>query len=532
MKKILQVLDIEGWAIDTLARAVADYNPQYEWKRVFLHPKDLEQNKLDLEPVRQAILWADVIDAQYWRTISQLLDRLPELKDKKIVLTHHNEKNLLSYEWPENITHIAKTKFSENELETKYPSHKIHYIANSFDHKKFSWNENYPPAEPMVGYVGRIAPWKGLKDVAKACYEIKVPLMIMGKHDKMSYWNEIPKEHQDNIRWDFFNCEDKDRADFYKEITVYVGNSGSGREVGTLGFIEALASGVPVVTTPSGLAKDIAEHEENMLVVDYDDYDQLKDSIKQVLESQALQQKLRKGGWETIRNYNDYRMAMEYRKVFNKLMFGGDLVSVIIPSTKERAEYIKRILLALESQSYDSIEAVIAWDGTKTRAEEAQLMNEVSAKFPVKHVFTRQSGYNLAMARNMAVVEADGKYLMFCDSRMLPASNAVEVFIQKLKEAPDEKSWLFGEKGGNKVNFVENFSFIEREKFIKAGMCLERITGYGAMSQELRMRFASQGFSFGYVKDAIAEPMVGSKQNTERRQQLIGSKNLLYKLGY
>lgn len=527
MKKILQILDIEGWAIDTLAKAIVEHNPHLEWRRAFLHPKDLEQNKIDLTQIKADIEWADIIDAQYWRTISQLIDLIPELKNKKIILTHHNEKNLLSYEWPDNIIHVAKTKYSEKVLKEKYQKDKVLYIPNSYDHRKFLYNEDYPPAEKAVGYVGRIAPWKGLKEVARACYELKTPLYIMGRHDKMSYFEEIPKEHRENIRWDYFNCEDKDRADFFKNITVYVGNSGSGREVGTLGFIEALASGVPVVTTPSGLAADIGVDDENMLLVDYDDYDQLKESIGRVLDSVTIQQKLRKAGWETIRNFNDYRMAIEYRKLFNSIMYSA-LVSVIIPATKDRAEQVSEILKALEKQTYKSLEAVIAWD--EELPFEATL--NISPTFPVKHVVTNRKGYNLAMARNLAVIEADGEYLMFCDSRMLPHEDSVAVFFNKFQDAPEEKVWLFGEKGGNKTNFVENFSFVKRSDFIRGGMCNERITGYGGMSQELRARYAAQGFSFGYVKEAKAEPMIGSKIQGERKQQLINMKNLLYKLGY
>ena len=65
----------------------------------------------------------------------------------------------------------------------------------------------------------------------------------------------------------------------YKEINIYVGNSGSGRETGPLGLIEAMASGVPCITTPSGIANDICEDQENSLVIDFDDYDGYTETV-------------------------------------------------------------------------------------------------------------------------------------------------------------------------------------------------------------------------------------------------------------
>lgn len=533
MKKILQIVDIYDWAIGTLAKGVMRTNQHFDWDTLAVHPKDLEQGKVDLNLVAEKIRNADVLDCQYWRTTSQLFDKLPEMKTKPLILTHHNEKNILSYDWPENVIHIAKTKYSENLLLEKYPKAKVYYIPNSFDPETFHYNMEYPPEEKMVGYVGRIVPWKGLKEIAKACYELKYPLMVMGKMDKPSYFAEIPKEHADNIRWDFFNCPNEARTDFYRNITCYVGNSGSGREVGTLGFIEALAVGVPVVTTRAGLAADIGEHDENMLLVDYDDYDGLKEAIKAVMETPAIQQKLRKNGWDTIRGYNDERMALMYRKVFNDIFYRGDLVSVIIPTTPEKVEQTCKILEALEESKYKTVEAVVIIDQCKEISPEFNKALKSSRSFAVKVLASGViGGYNLALCRNLGAIEAEGEMLLFNDNRMKPDPDAISEFMKVMYSRDKEaKFWLFGEKGGGKSTFVENFSMIRRRNFIVGGMCCERITAYGGMSQELRERFAKQGYEFGYVPAARAEQLCKSSLTPQKRDGVISMKNLLYKLG-
>lgn len=536
MKKILQIVDTYQWAIGTLAKGVMKHNEHFSWSTLELHPKDLELNKINLEPVKKEIMAADIIDCQYWRTCSQLFDAIPEMKSKPVLVTHHNEKNLLSYDWPSNVIHIAKTKYSERTLREAYPNAQIYLIPNCFDETEFKFNAEFPPEEAAVGYVGRVVPWKGLKNIARACFELKYPLMMMGKHDKMTYFNEIPQEHRDNMRWDFWDCEDSERKDFYRNITCYVGNSGGGREVGTLGFIEALACGVPVVSTPAGLAADIHDEDnENFALVDYDDYNGLKEAIQRVMESPSVQNELRKNGWNSIRQYNTERMAWQYRQVFNDLMYQRDLVSVIIPTTPDKSAQTMDILIALEAQTYRDWEAVVVFDQAVSDHTVSDFREAVKSviSHPVKVIETNVvGGYNLGLARNLGAIEADGKYIMLNDNRLKPEPTAIwELLGAVLKREKEAKVWVFGEKGGEKSTFVENFSFILRKHLINGGMFNERITAYGGMSQELRERFSHQGFEFGYVPTARAEQMAKSSLSPAKREGLIRMKNLLYKLG-
>lgn len=526
-KKILIIVDTWDWAIGTLAKAIVQHNVHYHWKLVSLHPRNLEAGDFDRKAIEDAIAWADIIDIQYWRTCSVLAGLVPQLKEKNIVLTHHNEKNLLSEDWSYVTKIIAKTKYSVDVLEKVYPG-KVEYIPNSYNPDEFPYNDNYSPTEKIVGYVGRITPWKGLKEILKACHELGYKLMIMGKHDKMDYWHSIPEEYKEVIDWSYFNCDNSDKLNFYKDITIYVGNSGSNHEVGTLGFIEALAVGVPVVTSPAGLAKDIGKDGENMLMFDYGNYDEMKSKMQELMENPGLQMKLRNEGWQTIRNYNDEKMAWGYRRVYNDLLCEKDLVSVVIPATFEREENVKNIISAFEKSTYKDIELIICWDHEMQESVKDRYSARVlSDMFPVKHVFTNRNGYNLAMSRNLGVIQSDGEYIMFCDSRMEPAPDAIEKMMEKI----DEKVWVFGEKGGGKKSFVENFSLISRREFIDAGMCNERINEYGGMSQELRERFASQGFKFEYQPEAIATQLCKSSMR-EKRSSIIRMKNLLYKIGF
>lgn len=543
MKKILQICDVEGWAIDRLASAIVKHNPQFEWKRIFAHPRDLDKDAVDLKPICEAIEWADAIDVQYWRVLHLLSQKIPEIKEKVIMLTHHNEKNLLSENWDYVDIHIAKTEWSKRRLlEAGYKD--VRYIANSFDPEVFQWNPAYPPAEVSIGFAGRVVRWKGIKEIAKAARELGVPFKIMGKQEDGEYLAEFAEEDFANIDWSFFNYPDEHISDFYQNISVYVCNSEPEREVGPLGVIEAMACGVPVVSTPCGIVKDIAKDRENVIIAPFGNYESLRDSIKEVLDSVQLANNLREGGWKTIRSHSDWVMAIEYSRVLYDLLGLQDnpfdkypWVSVVIPATFDRASYVKQILEGLDKQGYPNIEAVVVWDELGDSWKDKQDIG--THNFPIKELNTNQVGYNLAMARNIGTIEAGGELIVYCDSRFIPQPGAISEFVNRMNDhRPEDKVWLFGAKvskgiKSHKQSFVENWSCIRRQQIIDAGMFNERVNQYGGMSQELRSRFLAQKFELLYCDTVLADEIAKSNsRGLDRRKESIHMKALMAKLNF
>ena len=526
--KILQIVDVPDWAINRLAAPVVEYNDHFDWQVHFLHPKELEQGRIDLEPVRKAIEWCDVIDANYWRSLAQLAELIPQLKKKRVVLTHHNEKNLLDADWSYVHTFVCTTNYIEDTLKENYPNAKFVKIHNAYDWT-MKYQEKLDPPKPAIGYVGRVVEWKGLKEIARVAYELGFPLMFMGKIDKPNYFAQIPQEHRDNIDFTYMECDDDERREYFKQITCYIGFSGGGRETGPLGLMEAMACGVPVITTNAGIAADICQDDVNALIVDYDDYDGLKEATQRMMDSAQLRERLRADAWDTIRNFTDYRRSLLYRNMFNDLVkeiTGQELVSIITPYTNERIPQIEKILTSLNQQTYKNFELILIAD-----EETPSFPDHTSVKYPVKIFRTgKRDGYNLALARNLGVIESDGKYLMFCDSRLLPEPDAIEVFVNELKSKNPSKSWVFGSKGYEKTHFVENFSMIERQSLVMGGMFNERIDGYGGMSQELRERFLHQGFDLRFTPNAKSTEMLRARKDQKRREEIIKMKALLFKL--
>jgi len=117
--------------------------------------------------------------------------------------------------------------------------------------------------------------------------------------------------------------------------------------------------------------------------------------------------------------------------------------------------------------------------------------------------------------------------LVFCDDRLRMKPGAIEAFAKKIYS----KKWLWGEKDLTKKGFVENFSAVMRKDLINGGMFNERITKYGGLTQDIRMRFErGQGLIFEFVPGAKAEAIVKSHSKWNKKDQIVESKTLLWKL--
>jgi len=69
-------------------------------------------------------------------------------------------------------------------------------------------------------------------------------------------------------------------------------------------YIEALASGVPSVFTLSGIANEFIIHEENALVVNYQDAKSIQNALEELIENQKLKNDLIAAGKVSVMKYN------------------------------------------------------------------------------------------------------------------------------------------------------------------------------------------------------------------------------------
>ena len=462
---------------------------------------------------------------------------LREVRNIPSILVHHNQrrKAIEQYDFKKlgikKIVHhnqmgfnIYRDKFGTTEDLVHIP------LCVDLDEFQFS---DVEPENPAVGIVGRIVEWKRPAEIIRATRELGLKNLIMGMVNDIVYFDKIKAEGVDHVKWDFWDCPSEARKDAYRNMTIYVGYSDDSRETGTLGLLEAMASGVPVITTRAGIAGEIIDDGINGLIIEYDDsYEELKEKIKLLIEDKELRATLRKNAWNTVKNMPEVKMAWKFNQLWHETAFPDEpIVSVIIPATYDRAPEINSILQALEEQSYRNFEAIVIWDEVGEKDFEFRKF-----LFPIKELKTGRDGYNLAMARNMGICESAGEILVFCDSRLEPDPDSLMMFQQAVDHAGEitqggnKKVWFFGDKGSGKKSFVENFSAVKKEFLVVAGCFSERVNEYGGMSQELRTRWIKQGGLMTYLPSAVAKEIKSSKMTPEKRKSIIKMKQLLFQL--
>ena len=525
--KILIVQDSDKWAIGKLSRVIQDFNKHLDIEILSIPPKELraypEQNMQKFEDKVKSFN-PDVIHFQYW-DIANTLSKSEVCFNRKLILTHHNQKNLLSHDWHNFDLIVVHTQKAKEILETA-GYWNVRVIQHGIDVEKFQFKEKLDMNNKLLGYVGRVVPWKGLYDILKVAKEIDTEVLMMGYIDRAEYWQKCQEfNEQMDIR---FKTEEQVKC--FHEMACYVGNSDDGIEEGTLGFLEAMACGIPVITTPSGEAKDIIQDGVNGILVNFNDYEDLKYKISVFYGMpEKDRDKMRENAWNTVRNMSQEVMARKYEKVYYETLYRNDLVSIIIPTCK-RADTIKNVLDGYAKQTYHPIELIIVVDDEWNEEYEGVLFKwKMENNIPIKWLYTYNKGYGLAQARNMGIFEATGHYLIFNDDRYIPNNKAVEIFIERLKGSK-ERSAVWGDKGAGKRDFMENFFAIRKKDISDAGMFNERGNQYGFQSQEIRERFRNLGYKLFFEPMAQADTQFGTHNKTNKRYEIFKSKLMLWKL--
>lgn len=110
-----------------------------------------------------------------------------------------------------------------------------------------------------------------------------------------------------------------DIVECYNVLDLYIVSSRA--EGGPKALLEAMATGVPIVTTKVGMASYLIENEINGFMSDIDDIDQLFLNSIKILKNFDLRKKIINNGFKTIKKYSWQNVAKQYYfKIYKKLL--------------------------------------------------------------------------------------------------------------------------------------------------------------------------------------------------------------------
>lgn len=104
---------------------------------------------------------------------------------------------------------------------------------------------------------------------------------------------------------------------YYHALDLYLITSRD--EGGPMSLLEAMASGVPVVSTRMGMPKDVIRHGENGMLAEIEDVDGLVESVCRLLDAPELAGRIAQAARETVRAYDWPLIADKYARMLYNL---------------------------------------------------------------------------------------------------------------------------------------------------------------------------------------------------------------------
>lgn len=522
MFKVLAIVDKEGTALDRLAKGVEKYHDNLNYKVLSVHPK--RPDPIQLLDFEREARDADVIDWQYFRSAELLREMYPWLKDKKQILTHNNPYSITEGDWNGYDMVVGNNDYIYEKLGgiTNAP---VEYIPLTVDTDLWLYNRDWQPNKNVIMVANRIESKKGILPVAIACADLNLHFILVGAISDPNYFQSIMAT-TGNVEF-HEQISDLELRQLYHDSTIHVCNSVDNFESGTLPILEAMLCGTPVLTRNVGHVPEL-NNGENLTLLEGvpEDVMGITDKLSEMLADKKKLIEQREKAWQTAKSRSFERRAYMYQKLYRQVKSKAIPVSIVVPIF-DKPEIISKCLNAIAEQTYGNIELLVCDDNGslfKNYDRIADFAKYVS--FPVKYMNTSLGDYGLARARNEATIEATGDIVIYCDQRMIMHPTAVEEFVNNMKP----RTWLYGNKGGKK-EFVENFSAVYRSDIINAGLFSERMIWYGGLSQETRGRIRNQGMKTEYLDSAKATPTGKSSNKNTKRQEIIRSKNRLWKMG-
>jgi glycosyltransferase involved in cell wall biosynthesis len=251
--------------------------------------------------------------------------------------TYHKKGRI--YDWMSNILAtriVSPSQATDYALLTgdRVPVHKVrripHGIRTSYfadvtrdrvDRVRSAWS--VPVLSPVVGVISRLVEWKGLQYIVPAFVKFhsmfpSACLVIanaggpyLGKLKDLLA--ELPDESYRLIPFE------TDSAALYRcfDLLVHTPVDPHIEAFGQV-YIEAMASGLPCIITPSGVAAEMAEHGKNAWVVEFQSSSSIAEGLCKVWSDPELRKVLSEGARMTSARFSVELMGEELCRLYDE----------------------------------------------------------------------------------------------------------------------------------------------------------------------------------------------------------------------
>ncbi|HTK38453.1 MAG TPA: glycosyltransferase family 4 protein [Pyrinomonadaceae bacterium] len=290
---------------------------------------------------------ADVVHTHLFsaNVIGHVAARILNIK-KRIYTRHSTNENRIYYnkQWVDRVVNSLATDIiaiSENvknvliQEENVSPG-KISLIHHGFDLERFitvpaeeiaELRAKYNPTNrsPAIGVVARYSHWKGIQYIVPAFKRVlqQYPnaLLLLANAKRGDFKDEIALLLSDLPEGSYHEIEfEHNLFALYHLFDVYV-HTPIDPELEAFGqtYVEALAAGIPSVFTNSGVAPEFIKHEQNAIVVDFQNSEQIYHAVIRLLEDDKLCSRISQNGQYDVRQmFSLEKMVSRFEELYSK----------------------------------------------------------------------------------------------------------------------------------------------------------------------------------------------------------------------
>ncbi len=108
-------------------------------------------------------------------------------------------------------------------------------------------------------------------------------------------------------------------------------------------------------------------------------------------------------------------------------------ISIII-STYNQPDWLQKVLIGYECQTFKNFEVIIADDGSNSETKYIIENFSKTSSYPIKHVWHEDDGFRKTIILNKAIVKATAAYLLFTDGDCIPNIHFVDKHMKLRKD--------------------------------------------------------------------------------------------------
>ncbi len=185
------------------------------------------------------------------------------------------------------------------------------------DVDRFAAPQHVHQKRPTLLFVGRHRYYKGIDDLLKAMTDIEAELIIGGDGVMRESWERLAASLNVDDRVRFVGTiPESELASLYRRVDIFVLPASARSEAFGTVLLEAMAAGLPCVTTELGTGTSyVVQHNVSGLVVPARTPSALAESINHLLADESLRRRMGEAGQERARS--EFTEAMMIERIEN-----------------------------------------------------------------------------------------------------------------------------------------------------------------------------------------------------------------------